>query len=398
MRGVKIYGILIAVVILIYLLIENLLPRSVSWAPSYDPADKDPYGTYVFFHSLSNLFPNNSIKTNGKNFYLLWEDYEKELREGTAKKQNLIFIDQGFYYDKVSIDALMKYVAAGNNVFISVENFSRNFSDTLGFSTNYYWNSDDVSIADLQEYPNDSAFAAEYVYHTFGDFDKMKFPYTILGYTKLYSKKPSFIKVDVGEGSFYLNLFPIAFTNYHILNGQSVSYAERVMGYLPDAEIVWDNSTRTFEDANEQEEISLLLKNPRMKWVYYISIWLLILFIIFRVKREQRAIPVVEPPRNDSLALVGSIAQLYLGNPNHIAIAQKMIRHFLAYVQNRYYLRTHRLDDDFVERLSKKSAYDKQELQELINIIRQIINSKYLDDNNLILLNHKIEKFKEKAK
>jgi hypothetical protein len=246
----------------------------------------------------------------------------------------------------------------------------------------------------LKEFPKNTGYFIQKNETYYLDVDAARFPVKILG----NNKGPNFLRFRIGKGYLYMHSSPRAFTNYPLLRGETDKYVEAVMAYLPQQDVYWDVSLdkTTEQDIEEEREIKELLKDPMMKIAYYLALGLFLLFIIIKIKREQRAIPVVEPPRNDSLALVGSVTQLYLQNNNHKPIADKIIRHFFDYIQNRYYLNYRTLDRQFIEKLSKKSGIDMQTVSQLIQLIQQIRESEYIDDNTLLLLNDRIEKFKNK--
>jgi hypothetical protein len=389
MKGLKAYGLIIVSMVLLYLFLEWAAPRSVSWDSDYSPNSKDPYGTWVFRQRIQDLFPGHKVNSNSKNYYKLW-------LEDKTYNHNLIIIRDAIWTDKSTIAALLRFVRQGNTVFISTSYLNRTLSDTLGINRQYipYMSDEHVVKCTLKEFPNNTGYFIQKNETYYLDVDAARFPVKILG----NNKGPNFLRFRIGKGYLYMHSSPRAFTNYPLLRGETDKYVEAVMAYLPQQDVYWDVSLdkTTEQDIEEEREIKELLKDPMMKIAYYLALGLFLLFIIIKIKREQRAIPVVEPPRNDSLALAGSVTQLYLQNNNHKPIADKIIRHFFDYIQNRYYLSYRTLDRQFIEKLSKKSGIDMQTVSQLIQLIQQIRESEYIDDNTLLLLNDRIEKFKNK--
>ena len=55
---------LLLILSLIYTWYEANRPRPVDWSETYSPKDKIPYGTYITYRSLPELFPDSKIRTS----------------------------------------------------------------------------------------------------------------------------------------------------------------------------------------------------------------------------------------------------------------------------------------------------------------------------------------------
>ena len=385
MIKIKIYGAIVIVTIVFYALFEWIAPRSVSWEASLKYQDKKPYGTYVFYESLQNLFPESNVNHNRKNYYELWEN-------DTTYNHNLFIIRPDFYTDEYSTDALLDYIYEGNNVFISSFSFDSYFNDTLGISMNskYVGKEGELIPLHLGDYPNDKVFIKYAHITTFINLKELKYNYKVLG----KSTGINFLRIDIGEGHLYLHSNPIAFTNFNILKKQTTTYVEHVVSYLPEQDILWDTSLDIVQ-TEDRRALRYILSEKHLKIAYYLALVLFIMYILFKAKREQRAIPIVAPPANNSLELVDSVSQLYIHKKSHKNMADKMIRHFFDYLQNRYYIRSQILNDTFIDKLSKKSAKDEGDVKLLIQLMITIRNSEHISDVTLLELNSRIEQFKQ---
>jgi hypothetical protein len=74
-------------------------------------------------------------------------------------------------------------------------------------------------------------------------------------------------------------------------------------------------------------------------------------------------------------------------------IIDKKIIFFLEKIRNDYYLDTFNLDDTFINRLHQKSGKSKEEISELIHLIKKLRNQSTATENEVVALNKKIEKF-----
>jgi hypothetical protein len=386
MRGAKIYGIIIAITVVVYILFEWLAPRSVSWDASLKYTDKKPYGTYVLYKSLEDLFPNTTIKTNHENYYELWEN-------DTTFNHSMIIIRPSFYSDEYSIDALLDYVNEGNDVFISSFAFDSYLLDSLGIGINSkYLGKNGDSIHLKLNHDSNAEGVIKYANKTyFSPYSNAHFPYKVYGKS---GKTANLILFHIGKGNLCLHSSPIALTNYNILNYNTYEYVETLFSILPNQDILWDVSLDMVE-TEDRNALRYIHSEEHLNRAYYLLVFLLILYIIFKIKREQRPIPIVEPPVNNSLELVDSVSQLYIHNKSHKHMADKMIRHFFDYIHTKYFIRSQVLNDAFIDKLSRKSGQDKNEVKTLVKLIQVIRSSESISDTSLLDLNNRIEKFKQ---
>jgi len=386
MRGAKVYGIIIAVTVIIYILFEWLAPRPVSWDASLKHTDKRPYGTYVLHQSLEDLFPKNTIKTNHDNYYELWDN-------DTTFNHSLIIIRPNFYSDEYSLDALLDYINEGNDVFISSFSFDSYLLDSLGIDVkSKYLGKDGDSIHLTLNHVSNAKGVIKYANITYFPHNSdAHFPLQVFGRS---AKAANFIQFHIGKGKLYLHSSPIALTNYNILNHNTYEYVETLFSVLPNRDILWDVSLDMIE-MKDRNALRYIHSEEHLNKAYYLLVFLLILYIIFKIKREQRPIPIVEPPVNNSLELVDSVSQLYIHNKSHKHMADKMIRHFFDYINTKYFIRSQVLNDAFIEKLSRKSGQDISEVKTLVKLIQTIRSSENISDTSLLDLNSRIDKLKQ---
>ncbi len=116
-------------------------------------------------------------------------------------------------------------------------------------------------------------------------------------------------------------------------------------------------------------------------------------FIIFQGKRKQRIIPLIQPPKNDTVDFATTIGRLYYQNADHKNIALKMINYFFEYIRSHFYINPASGEGDLYKKISAKSGRSFIEIEGLFNKIAQIQQVKYVDEKQLLELNNSIEKF-----
>ena len=139
--------------------------------------------------------------------------------------------------------------------------------------------------------------------------------------------------------------------------------------------------------------MSTIFKYPPLKWAFWISLMLLLLYILFNGKRRQRIVPIIKPVQNSSVAFAEAIAGLYLKEKNNKIIADKMITYFNEYIRSRYFLNTNIANHDFLMALSRKSGVVLNKTETLYRTMQQVSDSIEIDDFILLNLNEQIQQF-----
>src|SRR5690606_9846013 len=195
-----------------------------------------------------------------------------------------------------------------------------------------------------------------------------------------------------GNGNFYLHVQPIAFTNYYLLK-DNYKYAEDVLSYFPkENDVFW--KVRRYNDQNMVDSpLRFIFSQPALKWAWLFAIFGMLVFMFFNAKRRQRVIPIITPLRNTTVDFTKTIGNLYYQEKDYMNIIDKKIIFFLEKIRNDYYLDTFNLDDTFINRLHQKSGKSKEEISELIHLIKKLRNQSTATENEVVALNKKIEKF-----
>ena len=379
----RFYVIILLFSIVIFILLEWAKPRDISWETSFSSNDKMPYGTYVIAHMLPQLFPGKQMNINNTNYYEFLND---------STTASMIIINNEFATDSYSIDALLDFVADGGEVFISAFDFDPLLLDTLGLGIKYYnsWDENEIELNFINSnLKNDTNYTIKYQYGKYFTIDSCD-NYEAIG--NLNDSHINFIKIHIGDGNLFLNSIPLAFTNYNILAGNTTDYVEKAFSLMKVNNIVWDEFLQQQQTQNKTM-LQYITDNPSLKYAYYISTILLILFAIFYGKRRQKLIPIVEPLRNSSLDFVDTISSLYLQQQKHYDIADKLILYFLDHIYLRYKIKSRELDEIFIKKLSTQSGINEDEVKSLIVLIRNYQKVKKISSTQLMELNKKIETY-----
>ncbi|MDR1330484.1 MAG: hypothetical protein LBK07_00080 [Tannerella sp.] len=138
------------------------------------------------------------------------------------------------------------------------------------------------------------------------------------------------LRLFIGEGELFLVATPLMFTNYGMLDGENASYAFRLLSYMKGMPL-----TRLDAYVETQGELSTspfryVLSQPPLRWAFYASLAVILLFMVFTAKRRQRVIPVVRPPANETLRFTRLIGNLYYQKKDCRDMLKKKYLYFSA--------------------------------------------------------------------
>ena len=118
-----------------------------------------------------------------------------------------------------------------------------------------------------------------------------------------------------------------------------------------------------------------------------------VLYLLFKGKRQQRIIPVIEKPKNTTIEFAQSISSLYYQERDATDMVRKKITYFLDQVRQRYYLDTQQINEDFAAKLANKSGKDKELVQQIVGTIIHFEQTQQAQEETLTQLDKWIDEF-----
>lgn len=371
--------------------------RIPSLNESFSRNDKNPFGTYIAYHQLENMFSQNTIRDKKQSFDKTWNAISD-----TASMY--VCFSPGMYLNEDEVKAMMGFVNAGNTLFIAANYIDSSLLKEAGCSLNEY----PPDFFDSLRNTSTSFRGTPYSYY-YRPF-KNSFSYTDTVFTKVLgineNGHPNFILYFHGKGKLILHCDPKAFSNYFLLKNNNYQYLQEAFAYTaayPD-HLYWDDyylrvSARRKSNNTDQDSfsgLSEIMKHPPLAAAFWLSLIMLLLYIAFGSKRRQRIIPKTKPNENTSVTFTETIGRLYLQKKDNKNIAEKMITYFNEHVRNNYFLNTHVVNDDFITALSRKSGVERSAVESLYRAIQHAHQSTELDDYQLLSLNQQIQHFYKK--
>jgi hypothetical protein len=400
LKVIKIYIGLFILIIVLKTVYDFNQPRPIDWTSSFFSNHKIPYGTYILHNELAHFFPKSQIESiNITAFEYLSEDYK--INKGTySRKMNYFFLNDFVSLDKKSSEELLYFVNQGNNVFIASHTIPRVIKDSLHLKLDSYFvgENEDVNLNFANTYLDHKKYNYDIGLknYFFKKLDKQNT--TVLGYSTVSNnKKINFVDVKYGNGHFYLNTQPYAFTNYHMLKSNHAVYVASCLSYLPDYKMLWDDRVKSRTE-EVRTPLRFILSKPSLKYAWLLALFSVFIFMIFRAKRRQRIVPIIKKLPNTSIAFAKTIGNLYYQEGKPKDIITKKTTYFLEHIRNTYLIDTQNLNDEFKKRLQQKTGIQKDEIERLVNFIVNLNNDSEPKEHSLVTLNKLIDKFYQKTK
>ncbi len=380
--------ILLAVLFIGLILFEYFAPKEPDWSYSFTKDDKNPFGAYIIYDLLADIFPDKEILTNEKSLYNF---EEPNLVDNYAY---IINTDE-FSIDELNKDRLLSMADSGAKIFISAMSFEKFLCDTLQFKTEVLYSNSfkadsmPVKFKDPVLKSENSYFVQKAMmnYH-FSEFDHTTT--NILG--TMGDKKVNFIMIPFGKGSFYLHSQPIAFTNYNMLTKNNAEYVFKALSYVNSDYIVWDEKYKPGK-ANGNSLVSYILKYSSLRIAYYLILVIVVLFFFFSGKRKQRPVPVINPPGNSSLEFAATLGNLYLNNQNHRDILLKRFLYWIDFLREKYFLSVEKMAKKAPEIIAEKTGAKVSCIREILKLHQSAKQQKSVSSEELLHFNKLMERF-----
>ncbi|MCH8558753.1 MAG: hypothetical protein LAT84_13075 [Balneolia bacterium] len=363
---------LIAVFILVALLATFAgSNQNDNWTPLYSNSFSSPFGTQFLYEMLSED-PSRVIREIPAPL----ADYERIRLE--TKGQTLMIINGGYNPDRFELELLQQRVDDGMNLFIAARP-GPGLARWLGLTTRAVEGGNvlidyvrelivteatldfpGLQTADGQipEFRTDASFltatlgirgwsaseredeSGEEEHADTGEdesgpepepqTDEITTPDVRITWLAEHDGKAIFARIErEGAGTVWLLTSPLLLTNYHIWNPDFEATTAAVISHLPHTPLLWDEYYKPLGPL-AGNPLSVMLDNRALSAAWFSMLALVLLFLLFRVKRTQRAVPVIEPPRNATLAHLERVSALFQQKDRELRVLDERIR-YLAF-------------------------------------------------------------------
>lgn len=364
---------------------------------TYSRIDKKPFGAYIAYRNLSSFYYFNNIRDKKQSFDKTWNSI-------TDTASLYICITPQLLLNEKEINAMMQYVYTGNDLFISAKNIDEGLLKRLKCDVKPSF----LLAGDLYYFMKETSIKSSSVFSYYylpfvSYFSNMNAEATrIIGWNE--RNQPNAIVYFHGKGKIFLHCDPRAFSNYFLLKNNNYRYIQEIFRYTSNQpeKIYWDDYYRKLSQrrkSNKQEDdksfssLSEIKKHPPLWYALWLSLLLLLLYILFGGKRMQRIVEQIPPNENTTVAFTETIGRLYLQKKDNKNIAEKMITYFNEHIRNVYFLNTNTINNEFIHTLSRKSGVAHANVHALYQAIIQAHNSVGIEDEQLLFLHTQIQQF-----
>ncbi|WMJ71899.1 DUF4350 domain-containing protein [Cytophagaceae bacterium ABcell3] len=368
-------------------------PDETNWNESYSQNDKIPFGNYVLYDLLEDIFPEASVVKVKKDLPGLYREI--------LEPSNFIFISDQFNVFPSHFENLLTLVGEGSDVFVASHYFPDEIAERFGLETQA-----NVVSVDKHGTPGNNFLRVLYgekmskVYN----YKPGMLPFYFSKYGEggeviavNHDNHPVVVRFPEGDGHVILCCVPKAFTNFNILYKDNHEFISRIFSFMPIRQVVWDEYYKPGNLA-ASSPIRVILNNRSLKMAYFTLLAAMVLYLFSELKRRQRVIPVVPPPTNSSIEFAETLGHLYFYYKNHKNLAEKRILYFMDKVKNMFHIPLKEKEDGVRDKLIRKQVAPKTLIDKLFAHISKVKGSDKVVENDLVILNSLIEEFEEEVK
>jgi hypothetical protein len=382
------------------------------WTETYAAKSDQPYGTLFIQKLLEKYRPGQKFIVRQKGIL------SEALDTASLKtKTDYVFIGQQIYLTAEDRNALLRFIDAGNDAFISTVVLPFELLDETGIvncESNVFLSTNERNEANINLVQRQLSAPGGYKYkYRFGATDERYFWNTLsedfacdsTGYSSLgfiEEEGTNFFRIDHGSGHLYIHTNPIVFTNYFLTDFNKVEYASSVFSYLKGETILWDELSRAEfvgdNNAPNISPVSYILRQDSLRYAWWLMLAAVLLYTLFTARRRQRIIPVLLEKTNSSREFVGMVAELHFQNANHHNIGRKKMKYFYHFVKSKYGLQAHSITENYLQRLESKSKVDMQHLKSIAAVFHHLEVRADFDEDRLATLHTLLEEFYRNCK
>ena len=385
--------------------VEASRPRPLDLRVRLERQGDAPFDAEVFFQSLPDWLRQPVEPVGVPTF--------DQLADSSVTGRTYLFLAETFAPDPAETHRLLRFADRGNTVFVAAQQISGALGDSLGRPDSLglsglrsELNTDDLGFNDLtfgasKLEPDTLRLEAPGVrgaypfgvrvsdWHLVGlDSSRTR----VLGTTGA-RRRPTLVRVAVGEGAVWVSSTPLAFSNAALTGGGAgVAYASAVLAALPDQPVWWDDHHKTYE-SYAQTPLRYVLSTPALRWAYGLLVVAGLLFLAFRARRWQRPIPVVAPPPNAQREFARTVGRLHFVHRDDRRLAERMAGHVLDRLRSDLRLSDPDLSPETARRAAARAGVPEDEALALFATLARVRAERQPDADTLVRLDARVARF-----
>ncbi len=396
-------AVFVAAISLFYYYAKQYSPK-YSWTESYKKGNDQPYGLKVFYDLLDN---GENEMTNIKRSF-------NETLDTTVSNTNYIALGDHLYIDSLRAIHILKYVENGNNAFIASNSAPIEVTRMLLPHTDsihgYHYTFDSIVSVSFKDKKVEEklSFHYQYLKDTSSLYWSIYYKNYLSDTLSTYGFEPiSFLNDEVncysfnwGKGRVIVHSNPILFTNYNIIQKNGFTNASNILSHLNSGPIFWDETSQkpSFNPNNEEglsseNPLQFLFSHYTLRWAWYLFLITILVYLLFRTKREQRIIPILQKNTNTTIEYTKAVGVLYFQKGQHKLIANEMYVLLMAHLRSRYGIITTTEEPELISNIITKSGIDEDTINTLFDHFRKVRYSPMANSKDLINLHTVVEQY-----
>ena len=406
-----------------YLLLVGLLALGLVWAEATRPRPLDltvglerrgdrPFDAEVFFQSLPQWL--------GQPVEAVTRPPFDQLADSSVTGRTYLFLSEQFTADPQEAARLLDFARRGNTVFIAAHDFRGPLGDSLAsipdesrrpgvrtsVSTPYRLDNpfaNPMGTGALD--PDTLALVSPGVRRTYG-LPVRSVGWSLVGLDSARTEvlgtldpaggvEVSLARVRWGEGEVVLCSTPLAFSNAALTgDGDGPAYVAAVLAALPDQPVWWDAYRAAGAgQAAGTSPLRFVLSTPALRWAYGLLVLSGLLYLAFRARRWQRAIPVVAPPPNAQREFARTVGRLHYVHRDEGRLARRQARHVLDRVRTELGVAGPDLTPETARRVAPRAGVPQDEALALWATLARVSREPRPDPDTLVRLDGRIARF-----
>lgn len=386
-----------AIVIFIVLLV-SCQSSLTDWSKNYSITRDSAFGTKLVYDQLGNLFPDSKINSYKTRIYQPWMNTVKSINlagdllmntkvkasteSKTIKDIGNIILHGDVYLDEHDRFALLLLASKGSTILLAPTEYSKEIKALFNINVKSI-EADSFAVSvkgDSIDLNNIKRL------NIFKDQGKT---------LKLFDSSLGLVatELQLGKGKIIFCSSPQLLTNY-VLTCGGHKFFETLFSEFDDDDLNWYANYSSFDylssELNSPSYLTYIKNNKALAVAFSLLLISAFLYAIFGVKRNQRLIPVIEQPVNNSIKQNHQMALLYEGEKDYAGAAQKLVLFFVEYLKQRYHLKE---DNDF-ERKFDLSLENQEKFKKVLSFGKKQNDTDHISKRDLMNLEENINDLK----
>ena len=198
-------------------------------------------------------------------------------------------------------------------------------------------------------------------------------------------------RVRHGRGQVLLSSTPLAVSNAALTGaGDGPAYAAALVAALPDQPVLWDDYHKPYQE-HAETPLRFVLQTPALRGAYVALLLAGLLYVAFRGRRWQRAVPVIKPPPNAQREFARTVGRLHFVHRDDRALARRVEAHVLDRFRSELRLSEPALDAATARVAAARAGVPEAEALALFAALRRARQRP--DPDDLVRLDARVARF-----